>query len=243
MRRPAAFFPIALTLTAIIFAPRAGAQAQAGPTELTACQPISQPGSYKLVNNLTFTASPPTGGTCLPITAAFVTIDLAGFTISASPSNFSPTAIAANGGTTVRNGSISGFAVGVDLRGSYSVVEGLRVVGGTGKNSLGIAAMGIVRDNTVVEFDAGPGTGLGIQATGIVTGNYISGNRATGMLIGEGSSVIGNTATQNGYGSEPGVGISVECPSNVTDNTVVNNVGMNLVLNGTGCNNTNNVAP
>ena len=63
------------------------------------------------------------------------------------------------------------------------------------------------------------------------------------MQIGEGSTVIGNTATQNGYGSEQGVGIFVECPSNVTDNTAVNNVGVNLVLNGTGCNNTNNVAP
>ena len=37
-------------------------------------------------------------------------------------------------------------------------------------------------------------------------------------------------------------GISVQCPSNVTDNTAVNN-GTNLFLQGDGCNNTNNVAP
>jgi hypothetical protein len=37
------------------------------------------------------------------------------------------------------------------------------------------------------------------------------------------------------------LGISVSCPSNVTDNTAVNNE-INLAI-GTGCNNTNNVAP
>jgi hypothetical protein len=40
-----------------------------------------------------------------------------------------------------------------------------------------------------------------------------------------------------------GFGIVVDCPANVIDNTVVNNSARNLVLNGQGCNNTNNVAP
>jgi hypothetical protein len=35
----------------------------------------------------------------------------------------------------------------------------------------------------------------------------------------------------------------VSCPSNVTDNTAINNAAKNLVLNGTGRNNTNNAAP
>src|SRR6202023_4089786 len=81
MKRFAAF-PIALALGAIILVPRAGAQAQVareGPTEIEKCKTISQPGSYKLVNNLTFKG---TTGNCLEITANFVTIDLAGFTIS-----------------------------------------------------------------------------------------------------------------------------------------------------------------
>ena len=38
------------------------------------------------------------------------------------------------------------------------------------------------------------------------------------------------------------VGIVVDCPSNVTDNTAINNPERNLIL-GEGCNNTNNVAP
>jgi len=64
-------------------------------------------------------------------------------------------------------------------------------------------------------------------------------SRVAEYEIGQGSTVIGNTALGN-----PGsfAGIRVSCPSNVTDNTAVGNVE-NLVLNGDGCNNTNNVAP
>jgi hypothetical protein len=252
MRGPAAFFPIVLALGAIILAPRASAQAQdsreEGRREIEKCQTISQPGSYKLVRNLTFTG--PVGGTCLSITASFVTIDLAGFTISGPvvPGPGFPfpatTAIAAGDNITgigVRNGSISGFSVGVAL-GVGSIVEGLRVSEGT---LTGIAATGIVRGNTVVGIADGPGQGVGISATGIITGNYVSGSRGTGMEIGEfrlgGSTVIGNTVV-NGIG-QSAFGISVSCPSNVIDNTAVNNPGPNLVLNGEGCNNTNNVAP
>ena len=86
----------------------------------------------------------------------------------------------------------------------------------------------------------GPGgPGVGISATGIVTGNFVSEN-GRGMDIGSGSTVIGNSAAGNRV-----EGITVDCPSNVTDNTAVNTLfgGPNLTLNGNGCNNTNNVAP
>jgi hypothetical protein len=49
--------------------------------------------------------------------------------------------------------------------------------------------------------------------------------------------VIGNTATHNTE-----FGIVADCPSNLTDNTAVNN-GTNLVLNGDGCHSEDNVAP
>jgi hypothetical protein len=61
------------------------------------------------------------------------------------------------------------------------------------------------------------------------------------MEIGLGSTVIGNNVTSTG--GFPGIGLLVACPSNVTNNTAVNNQGQNLVLNGNGCTNTNNVAP
>jgi hypothetical protein len=246
MRRSVALFPIVLALGAIILAPVPGAKAQSaqeGPREIEKCQTIDKPGSYKLVNNLTATT-----GTCLTITADFVTIDLAGFSITGK-SGISRTAIAAvppSGGRllgiAVRNGSISGFFTGVtlgSLSSSLSIVEGLRVFGLVEAGDVGISAGGIVRGNTVGGFGAAPPHGgVGIVASGIVTGNQAVGN-GSGMVIGQGSTVIGNSALGNAIS-----GIVVDCASNVTDNTAANNLqGPNLVLNGDGCNNTNNVAP
>jgi hypothetical protein len=227
----------------MILAPQAGAREE-GSAEIEKCQTISQPGSYKLVNNLTFTG---TTGVCLQITADFVTIDLVGFTITgpglAVPGGPNTTAIASGQdrtGITVRNGSISGFGVGVNLEGDGSIVEGLRVFGGPGTSSLGIAATGIVKGNSVVGiFGAPGGQGRGIAATGIITGNYAAGYRFGGFEIGQGSTVTGNTAL--GIPNFSPLGISVSCPSNVTDNTAINNRSANLELNGAGCNNTNNV--
>jgi parallel beta-helix repeat protein len=245
MRRPAALFPISLALGAIIFAPVAGARE---PTQLRKCQTISQPGSYELADNLVAT------GDCLVITADFVTIDLAGFSISGQSSGRRILAAPSSGelrGIGVRSGSISGFSVGVDLSSAEgSIVEGLQVFRGFVN---GIIASGIVRGNTASETLVGNGisaTGIvagnyvsgnreiGISATGTVTGNIARGNLRQGIVAGQGSTVIGNTATDNEM-----VGIVADCPSNVTDNTAINNPERNLILNGEGCNNTNNVAP
>jgi hypothetical protein len=246
MKRSAAFFPIALALGAITLVPWVSTQAQnsreEGPIEIEKCQTISQPGSYKLVQNLTFTSS---SGICLTITANFVTIDLAGFTMISSkfPGPGNSTMAIATGkdtnGIAVRNGSISGFGLGVNLEGSNSIVEGVRV-GFPCPCEVGIAATGIVRNN-IVDIASAPDGSRGISATGLVSGNYVFMTRSVGMEIGQGSTVIGNTVTSTG--SIPGIGLLVTCPSNVTNNTAVNNQGQNLVLNGNGCNNTNNVAP
>ena len=219
MKQPALLLPIALALGAATV-PERGAQAE--PTAITVCQAISQPGSYKLVNNLTG----PSVGVCLFIATDFVTIDLAGLTINGGPG---ATGILAgkSAGIAVRNGSISGFFSGVLLGGSGSIIEGLRVVG----FGDGIDAHGIVRGNTVLDV-----RDTGIIATGTVTGNDVS-NTGVGFHIGQGSTVIGNTATDNAQ-----IGIQADCPSNLTDNTAVNN-GTNLVLNGDDCHNEDNVAP
>jgi hypothetical protein len=70
------FFPIALTIGVVILLPGKGAQA--APTAISACQPISQPGSYVLTTNIV------ASGDCLVIALGVdaVTIDLAGFSIS-----------------------------------------------------------------------------------------------------------------------------------------------------------------
>jgi hypothetical protein len=246
MKRPTMVFPIMLALGAITLVPFASAQAQdapqEGPREIEKCRTIDEPGSYKLVNNLTFTSLT---GACLQVTDSNVTIDLAGFTINGPGNQVGNNTVAITAGTdtsgiSVRNGSISGFFTGVELAGNSSIVEGLHVSGPC-PCSLGIGAIGIVKGNTVVGIAGLLTTGVGISAIGIVTGNYVIDSRLGEYQIGQGSTVIGNTAI--GAASFPArFGFSVSCPSNVTDNTAVNNAE-NLVLDGAGCNNTNNVAP
>ena len=234
MTRPAAFI-IALALGAMTLTPGSGARAE--PTAITACQTISQPGSYRLANNLTAT------GDCLVITTDGVTIDLAGFSISGSGSGTGITAAVGRPGErlgiAVRNGLISRFLIGVDLTGaSGSIVEGLRVFRTIGT---GIVADGIVTRNIVSGTETHAGDG--IEATGVVTWNNASQNVNFGIAAGLGSTLIGNVANNNGLS-----GISVACPSNVTDNTAIGNGTArpgfpNIELSGEGCNNTNNVAP
>ena len=98
MGTPASVFTIALALGPIILAP-VGASARAdgreeGPFEIEKCQTIDKPGSYKLVNNLVATND------CLVITADFVTIDLAGFTISGPTSPSPPAGFSVSGTAT-----------------------------------------------------------------------------------------------------------------------------------------------
>jgi hypothetical protein len=171
-----------------------------------------------LANNIT--GSNPMNNNCLFITASFVTIDLAGFTIS-ERTGPGGAAIASSllgqrlEGIAVRNGTMVGGAVGVLLQGTGSVVKEVRVFG----------------DPSL------PGTGQGIiVADGIVKGNIVVG-RSSGIEAGQGSTVIGNTTLNNSD-----VGITVVCPANVTNNTATGN-SVNIQLSGEGCNNTNNVAP
>src|SRR5262245_47171244 len=134
MKSSAVLFPIALALGAITLSPWASAQAQdareEGPIEIEKCQTIDKPGSYKLVRNLTAAAN----ADCLVINANFVTIDLAGFTItgrgSATGEGIRTTALSAGQlqGIAVRNGSISNFGGGVNLvLTNGSIVEGMRI--------------------------------------------------------------------------------------------------------------------
>jgi hypothetical protein len=223
MRRPAALYPIVLALGAIVLAQGAGGQEQdareQGPIKIKTCQVISQSGSYVLANNLT--GSNPKNNNCLFITASFVTIDLAGFTIS-EPTGSGGAAIASSElaqpleGIAVQNGTMVGGAVGVVL------------IGGTGF---------VVKGVRVFADPSLPGQGQGIVVDGgIVKGNIVVG-RGNGIQVGQGTTVIGNTALNNS-----GVGIDVICPANVTNNTATGN-SVNIQLFGEGCNNTNNVAP
>src|SRR5262249_22188780 len=114
-------------------------------------------GLVQLVNNLTA----PVGTDCLVIGTSFVSIELAGFSISMVASTpLQPsgrgigTAASSLQGIAVRNGSISNFGHAVDLdAGEGSIVEELRLFGPSQTPfSVGIIARGIVRNNTVVGF-------------------------------------------------------------------------------------------
>jgi hypothetical protein len=187
---------------------------------------IHNPGSYKLVRNLTASANTD----CLVISANFVTIDLAGFTINGRGSAMgygiqSTPQSAGQGpqGIAVRNGSISNFTGGISLSFTNgSIVEGIRVSCAT----LPTATVGI---------SVGQGGSSGIARDNTVTSTTLP---ASGQRDSESpSTVIGNTAKNFCDG------FIVFCPSNVTDNTAAHNSNQNLDLTGAGCSNTNNVAP
>jgi len=210
MRRPSSLSPIAFALGVTIFAPAADAQ----PTKINNCQTISNPGSYVLTDNLSADA----GSDCLTITADFVTINLASFTISGGGGGFAGIVVDRGTGPrlrgiAIRNGSISNFSLGVDVgEADGAIVEGLRVSGVT----QGIAAIdSIVKGNTVTGF-----SDFGISASGgVITGNNVSDGGNAGFGDGfrsNGGTVIGNTATNNGS-----AGFRVFCPVNLTDNTAV----------------------
>ena len=210
--------------------------AWADPTVITACQTISQPGSYKLVGNLAITG----GAGCLIVAADDVTIDLAGFSIigqQAGAGGIQSVPYLFGHGIAVRNGSISGFTDGVGLEDdTSSIVEGMRVSGTPGQQGSGIIAQGIVKGNVV------SGMNIGIQAiTGTIADNYVE-NFADGIFAQAGSTLIGNTVINNNPATGYTTGLVVTCPSNVINNTATGS-NNNLFMIGDGCNNTNNVAP
>src|SRR5271165_3011844 len=178
-----ALVPVTLALAAMIAESSAGAPekdtAQQGPIKVMTCQTISQPGSYRLANNIE-TAT----GDCLVITASFVSIDLAGFSISADDGGaiIVPPSSGQLNGIGVRNGSVIASDDGVYLGSAFNcIVEGLRVYVLPAPGGTGIVASGIVRNNV-----ANGGHGGGISATGIVTGN-IAGGGEYGISAGAGS--------------------------------------------------------
>jgi hypothetical protein len=269
MRRLTALFTFVLVLGAVFYAMEASAE----PVEITECSTVVVPGSYVLANNLSI-SNLPTGGSCLGITTDFVTIDLAGFSITGDGTGVGiQTFRDDQQGIVVRNGTIADFETGIVLAGGSSIIEGVRVLrnlaGILAANSIsivrnnivqnnrgfGIAAMGTVSGNIAFGnafgiVAPGPGSNVtgnlarnnsseGIVASGTVTGNTSNENGTSGIRVfDQGSTVSGNTAARNG-----GTGILVVCPSNVIGNTATNNTGGNLVLDGAGCTNIDNLAP
>ena len=177
---------LALGLTGTAHAAKPAPAPPSGPTEITACQDITQTGPYLLVNNLTVA-----DGDCLRVSADNVEIDLAGFGISMTgdPSahragirNVDSGAGFANG-LSVRNGAVTGFSSGIRIDGggghriegvriSDNTVDGIGITGAFDETGTGVA--NVIRNNVVVRNGMAAaigGGGIIVRCPAIVAGN------------------------------------------------------------------------
>jgi hypothetical protein len=123
---------------------------------------------------------------------------------------------------------IFGLSAGSDSIISGNVVTSSDVAIRAGSGS-------IVSGNVVTQSDFGISAG----SLSTVSGNNV-GAIDQGIGVGRGSLVSGNNAHPQSEGDEPaGPAFAVTCPSNVIGNTATGD----LVLNGAGCTNIDNLAP
>jgi hypothetical protein len=219
------------------------------------CTEIRNPGFYLLTRNLTAAVN----DDCLVVRTSFVTIDLGGWVISGRSNDPDQLGVGITitgesvQNTTVRNGTITGFGDAINL-GRRAVVENVRAFGNQG--GIVAASDSTVSGSNVEGFELGVTVGprsivsgnrvfaaLAAITTGsgsIVSGNVVTVDIDHGIQAGVGSTVSGNTV--QGLEADVGVGISVECPSNVIGNTATQ-FAENLTLSGDGCTNIDNLAP
>jgi hypothetical protein len=199
-----------------------------GIPKISACMEIVAPGSYRVANNLPGTSALFPDGDCIRVGADNVTIDLDGFEINGGGSFGA--GITDNGvarqATTIRNGTITGFAFGIDFNidapGSEgTVVEEVRAI----KNGYGMRVgwSGVVRNS--VAQDNGS-NGIFVRGGGsVVAHNLVTGNDGHGIFTDAGTVVIGNSARFNG-----GNGINANAPTTLVNNTASENDGDGIAV-------------
>lgn len=198
---------------------------------------------------------------CLIIESSNLTIDMNGFSIQGPGGGTGILATTPVEGIKIRNGFVRNFSIGISLGGTGNVVENMHVTNNTdtgmilgasnvvdhvvaqanNQNGIIMTTAATVKNSTLRANGSNPSSvGLSVGPGSTVTGNTIWASIGTGLFASLGSTVIGNTV----FDTNPGVGISVICPSNVQDNTATGNTIQNLTLNdGIGCNAVDNVAP
>jgi len=185
-------------------------------TAISSCTALGTFGAtYVLAGDLT------SCGTCLVVANDRITIDLAGHTISGSCGGAGVT----DGGTprhrtTVKNGAISGFEVGVSLgssirtlirnlessansadgilAGAHSLVKGC-VIEDNGENGIIIGDFGQVQDCTIAGHVGREGSGgFGIfGASHLLIRDNIVENNLVGIALGDFGTVVFNTSSGN----------------------------------------------
>ena len=194
------------------------------------CQTITQPGSYTLTKNLAST------GDCIVIASDFVTLDLAGFTISGNGSASSVGIHEAPGtqfpgfrGVVIRNGNVTNFGVGIEFSVSDGVtVENVNASSNT-NNGLILLNRAVVRSS---RFDDNGNNGVTVSDGAMITSSTATRNGNVGFAAATGALIVNNIAINNQLS-----GISQDCPGAAIANTVSENgptfTGPNLVqING-----------
>jgi hypothetical protein len=170
--------------------------------------------SYRLTGSL----SVPSGIDGIDVNASNVTIDLNGFTITA-PGDPGITIVGINAsarsGITVENGTVTGFAVGVET-GSAGIVRNMHAdANGTGMTLGGNAVVaGCTANNSTISGAWGISCGGGCA----ISGNTTNGNNFYGIKCnGVGCLISGNTANSNGNSGIYAIDASTGYGGNVLD--------------------------
>jgi len=166
------------------------------------------------------------------INSPHVTVDLNGFAIICLIPPCSGTAIlSTQDNITVMNGTVRGFATGVDVNGFGSRIENMRAFGNT--TGLFASSYCILRNN-VASGNTGDGMRGGPGCT--VIGNSSGGNGGDGIQAGSGSTVLQNAARNNmGFGLDLGTGIGYA--QNVLSNNTAGNVDSGVQIGANVCDN------
>ena len=223
---------------------------------------ITQPGSYKLIGNLTV----PRNTDGIVVTANHVTLNLNGFSIlgpvvcTANDTTGAAVCPAATAkGIGIRSGDSAGGSIGaLDLKIYNGSIHGMGSHGifitGNGSTVEKVSADGNAGDGMIVEgpvlaSSANGNGGFGILAVTIRDSSTVN-NAGDGIVVdARGGVAIGNASSFNGGAGitvpngvannntvtrNTGVGISAKCPAVVTGNSIINNDGgsINAELSG-----------
>lgn len=180
---------------------------------------LSQPGSYQLAGNLTFTA-----GVGIEVTSPSVTIDFKGFLLDGSGT--ADVGVAGNlDQAVVRGGSITGVKFNAINGDDSWTVENMQI---SGNGSFGSVARAVflgndsrVLNSTIV---GNLGTGITCFVACVIRGNVVSDNTEIGIYVLRNGLVLGNTITKNGgYGVLAGIFSTIHRVTGYGNNTIVQN--------------------
>jgi hypothetical protein len=190
---------------------------------------ISRPGSYRLSSNLDV----PAGAAGIVLFASGVTIDLNGFQIKGSGAGTGISALQARQGIAVRNGSVTNFERGIDIKGLGNDVRDVTAFGNTAV-AIELGSGATASGNRVFSN----GIGIMVMNGAVVTGNTFLFNSSVGLHAAAGAVIRGNSFSLN-----QGGGLEVGCPSALVANTFFNNFDEgDLVETSPGCTKADNGA-